>query len=136
MVWCNIYLVRPFLNYRISNLYCRRDFTSQDKARMYLTELKTHPQKEATETKWDQMELGIIRIHVEWVIGLLKLKYIILQSNYTANNLISHHNHVTESTIDEIVWIFVFVSIFVPQLCHKSNNYDLRLLNSLYCIII
>ncbi len=73
---------------------------------MAMAKIKTPPftkgkkQLEKVEIDWS-MELSLVRIHVERVIGVLKQKYTILQ-NVIPISLIPDNND-NKSTIDKIV---------------------------------
>ena len=85
-----------------------RGFTCEDYARMVMAEVKTPPftrgktQLEKIEVDWSR-ELSIIRIHVERVIGVLKQKYIILQSILPITLISDGSADTFNSTIDKVV---------------------------------
>ena len=104
-----------------------RGFTCNEKARMYLAEVKTPPftkgkkQLEKQEIEGSR-ELSTVCIHVERVIGLLKQKYTILQGVLPINFISSINGDSDEAVVDKIVKCVVHVSICVHLLYHWNNN--------------
>ena len=100
-----------------------RGFTCDEYARMAMAEIKTPPllkarikQLEKVNIDWSR-ELSVVRIHVEYVIGVLKIKYTILQSILPI--ALSSDSKGTLATVDKIIKVFcAFVNLcpsVVPQ---------------------
>jgi len=86
-----------------------RGFTIQDSAGMYCAEVKipafARGKKQLSKMEVDTTrQLAHVRIHVERVIGVVRQKYIILQSTLPIN-MIMCDNDENISTIDKIVTI-------------------------------
>ena len=98
-----------------------KGFTCDEYARMAMAEIKTHlftkgkKQLEKVNVVWSR-ELSVVRIHVGRVIGVLKQKYTILQSNIPI--AILSDSKGTQSTVDKMVKVccsFVNLCPVVPQ---------------------
>lgn len=86
-----------------------RGFTVQGSVGLYCAEIKVPPstkgKKQLSQLEIDKArQLSRVRIHVERVIGVLRQKYTILQSNLPINMIMCHDTTET-SMIDKIVVI-------------------------------
>ena len=75
---------------------------------MAMAEVKVPPstkekkQLEKVDIDWGR-ELSLVRIHVEYIIGLLKQKFTILEGTIPVTLLKDHHSDQSIPTIDKIV---------------------------------
>lgn len=101
-----------------------RGFTCQDYVGIVMAEVKTppfthgKPQLEKIDVDWSR-ELSLVRIHVERLIGLVKLKYTILRSVIPIS-LLTKQNSDHYTTIDKIV----SVCCALTNLCPAVVNQD------------